>query len=171
MDVWPRIFDVDLASLLGNPSFLRQLRTLLEGYPQAPTSTAKRSTAQQVFFDGMHQWLIFVKLYWMPPIFSSHGQVNSMIMTCLSDGEYIRMSGRKAVRATWIGSTYYLLQSVTTFQSFVKNKIPDLLVVLFGVGVPDFTKQIFLSWVTLFGMLFINAVKESINFKRTESCR
>ena len=35
MDVWPRIFDVVLASLLGNSSFLRELRPLLEGYPWA----------------------------------------------------------------------------------------------------------------------------------------
>ena len=67
--------------------------------------------------------------------------------------------------------TCCLLQSVTTFQSFVEYKIPDLLVDLFGGGVPDFTKQIFLFWVPLFGMLFINAFKESINFERTESCR
>ena len=66
-------------------------------------------------------------------------------------------------------NTYYLLQSVTTFQSFAKNKIPDLLVLLFSGRVPHFTKQIFLFWITLFGMLFINALKESINFKRTES--
>ena len=64
-----------------------------------------------------------------------------MIMTCLSDGEYIKMSGQRAVRAILIGDTYCLLQAVTTFQSFAKNKIPDLLVVLFGGGVQDFTKQ------------------------------
>ena len=61
---------------------------------------------------------------------------------------------------------------VTSFQSFAKNKIPDFLVILFGSGVPDFTKHIFfLFWVTLFGMLLINAFRESISFKRTESCR
>ena len=43
MDVGPRISDVNLANLLWNPSFLRELKTLLEGYPQIPTSTSKRS--------------------------------------------------------------------------------------------------------------------------------
>ena len=110
MDVWPRFFDVNLANLLGNPSFFRQLRTLLEGYTRVPTSTERDP---------------------LPNSFSS----------------------------------------VTTFESLAKNKIPDLLVVHFGGGVPDFPNQIFLFWITLFGMSFINAFKKSINFKRTESCR
>ena len=63
--LWPRSFDVDLANLLGNACFLRQLRILLQEYPWVPTSTAKRSTVEQ-FSYGMHQWLTFVRLYSMP---------------------------------------------------------------------------------------------------------
>ena len=101
MDMCPRIFDVDLVSLLENPSFLRQPRTLLEGYPWAPTSAAKRSNAQQVFLlmvciSGSYL-LNFTECHLS--IFSLHGQINSMIMTCLIDGEYIKMSGRSAVTA------------------------------------------------------------------------
>ena len=47
----------------------------------------------------------------------------------------------------------------------VRHNLPDLLGVLFYSGVADFTKQISLSWVNLFAMPFINAFKESINFK------
>ena len=136
MDVWPRICDADLANLLGNLRFLRQQRTLLEGYPRTPTSTAKRSTVHQF---SLMVWtcdsylLDFTKCHLS--IFSSHGQVSSMIMTCLSDGEYIKMSGRSAVRVIWIGNAYCLLPSVATFQSLGKNKIPYLLVVLFSGGV------------------------------------
>ena len=155
--MWSGIFYVDLASFLGNSSFLRQLRTLLEGYPRAPSSTVKRPTAQQFFLmvciSGSYL-LDFTVCHLST--FSPHGQINSVIMTCLSDGEYIKMPGGNAVRQIWIGNTYCLVQSVTTFQPFVKNKIPDLLVVLFGFGVPDFTKQIFLFSITWFGMLFIN---------------
>ena len=49
MDMWSAIFVADLANLFENPSFLRQLKTLLEGYPGAPTATANRSTAQYLF--------------------------------------------------------------------------------------------------------------------------
>ena len=69
-----------------------------------------------------------------------HGQVTSMVMTCLSDGEYLKMLGQSMVRAICIGNTSFFLTSATTFQSLTKNKIPDLPVVLFNLGVPDFTK-------------------------------
>ena len=118
MDVWSRIFYVNLASLLGNPSFFRQLRTLLEeGFPPVPTSTAKRSTAQQFFLmvciSG--SYLLNFKQCHLS-IFSSHEQVSSMIMTCLCDEEYTKMLGQSTVRAIWIENTYCLLQSVASFQ-------------------------------------------------------
>ena len=94
------MFDIDLASLSRSPSFLRQLRTLPEGYPQVPTSTAKISTAQQFLFmvctsgsDFLDDTKCHLSMY------SSHEHVKSMIMTCLSDGEYIEMSGPSAMRA------------------------------------------------------------------------
>ena len=53
---------------------------------------------------------------------SSHGQVSSMTMISLIDGEYIEMSGRSAVRVIWIGNAYCLLISTTTFQRLAKSK-------------------------------------------------
>ena len=90
-----------------------------------------------------------------------------MILVCLSDGEYIKLPGQSKVRAIWIGNTYCLLKSSHLL------KPNDRLVsgAIFGGGVPDILKQIFLIWLTLSGMLSINTFKESIKFRKAASCR
>ena len=55
---------------------------------------------------------------------SSHGQVSSMAMISLIDGEYIKMSGRSAVRLIWIGNACCLLISTTTFQRLAISQNP-----------------------------------------------
>ena len=74
-----------LIRLLLKPSFLRQLKTVLEQYPLAPTSTVKNSTDHPldsiVVFKAKY---LFVLVVCHDSIFSSQGHVNSTSITFLS---------------------------------------------------------------------------------------
>ena len=106
IDVDPSVLVELFSSLFPNPSFLRVIGKLFAQWPLAPTSTANKSTLHPlddiivergVYFPSFTECHV--------SIFSSQGQVSSIMMILFKELEYMTISGRRVVIVMCGGKT------------------------------------------------------------------
>ena len=89
-----------------------------------------------------------------------------MIMAYLGNRLYMKKLGRSAMKAISMGNTHFWSTSATNFQSLAKSH-NRLVRCLFQSRGARFYKY----FLSLFRISFINALKESFSFNRTELSR
>ena len=119
-------FNDFLHNLLLKPSWKRQLRTDSEQKPRAPTSIAKKNTDQPLDLIEEHKvWYFSVLTLCHSAMFSSQGDVSSIITTFFVKIEKSKISGRSVDIVKKAGMTNLSPKSKQSFQSEAELSIPE----------------------------------------------